>query len=341
MRAEARRLVRAGHDVQVIAPGSKSIRRDEATPSLVVHHVGGSPLFGWPGAVARVKTNPLRLVHALPFVASVRKRIAKVGHVDRAIGHWMIPCGAPLLLDHPAPLEVVAHGADVRLLCALPRSVRHSIITALLDRATRFRFVASSLLQTLRKTLPVSLEERLTRASYVEPAAIELPDVTTKANEIRASNRGSSGGFVVAVGRLIELKRFDLALASAASAHVPIVLVGDGPLREHLEGIARELRVEATFTGLLSRVETLAWIAASRALVHTSRTEGAPTVVREARALGVPVIATVSGDLASWAQTDRGIVLVNPEREAVAAAIVAATESLGTGRQTPSRDQFR
>ncbi len=341
MRAEARRLARTGHEVHVIAPGTNAIRRDQVTPSLVVHHAGGSSLFGWPGIVARVKTNPLRFVHALPFAASVRKHIDLVGRVDRAIGHWMVPCGVPLLLDHPAPLEVVAHGADVRLLCALPRSVRDAIVRALLDRATRFRFVASSLLQTLCQTLPAHLEERLARVSHVEPAAIELPDVTTKMNEIRASNHGNTGGFVVAVGRFIELKRFDLAIASAASANVPIVLVGDGPLRGHLERVAREMRAQATFTGFLSRVDTLAWIAASRALVHTSRAEGAPTVVREARALGVPVIATASGDLASWAQTDRDIVLAFPDRDAVAAAIVATLESPRTNGETPSHHDFR
>jgi teichuronic acid biosynthesis glycosyltransferase TuaC len=341
VRAEARRLARDGHEVHVIAPGPNSTHCDPVAPSVVVHQARGLSLFGWPGAIARAKTNPLRLVHALPFAVSVRKHIEVIGRVDRVIGHWVIPCGVPLLLDHPAPLEVVAHGADVRLLCRLPRPVRNAIVTTLVDRGTRFRFVASSLCQTLKKTLPPLLEERLARASYIEPAVIELPDVTTKANEIRASNQGELRGFVVAVGRFIELKRFELAVVSAASANVPIVLVGDGPLRGHLEHVARTRHVRATFTGLLSRVDTLAWIAASRALVHTSCTEGAPTVVREARALGVPVIATPSGDLAAWAQTDPGIVLVDSERDAIAAAIVAVVESLAISDQTPSHHEFR
>lgn len=341
VRTEARRFACAGHDVHVIAPAPNSITRDSTTPALVVHHAGGSSLFGWPGAAARVKTNPLRLLHALPFAASVRKQIDMVGRVDRVIGHWLIPCGFPLLLDHSAPLEVVAHGADVRLLCALPRPVRHAIVTTLLDRATRLRFVASSLRQTLGRMLPTALDERLVRASYIEPAAIELPDVTTRAHEIRSSKQEETGGFVIAVGRFIKLKRFDLALAAAASANVPIVVVGDGPLRGHLERVAREMRVHATFTGLLSRFDTLAWIAASRALVHTSRAEAAPTVVREARALGIPVIATESGDVAAWTRTDRGIVLVEAERKAIAAAIVALVQNGTTTGQKPSHHDFR
>jgi glycosyltransferase involved in cell wall biosynthesis len=281
------------------------------------------------------------LLHALPFAASVREQIGIVGQVDRAIGHWMIPCGVPLLLKHPAPLEVVAHGADVRLLCALPRSMRCVIVQALLDRATRFRFVASTSLQTLSKTLPSSLATRLENASYVEPAAIEVPDVTTRANEIRASYHAETSGFVVAVGRFIDLKRFELAIASAASANVPIVLVGDGPSREHLERVVWETRARATFTGFLSRTETLAWIAAARVLVHASCAEAAPTVVREARALGVPVVATASGDLASWARTDEGIVLVDPGREAIAEAIVSAMDGRMKRGVSLSHHEFR
>jgi teichuronic acid biosynthesis glycosyltransferase TuaC len=326
VRAEARLLARAGHEVHVVAPlaaSEVSLERDPAVPSLFVHRVGGSALFGWPGAVANIRTNPLRIVHALPFAVVARREITLVGHVDRVIGHWIVPAGMPLLWDHPAALELVAHGADVRLLCALPQPIRATIVTTLLGRGARFRFVASSSLETLARTLPAHVEARLIGASYVEPAAIDLPDVAAMANEVRATHHAEAGGFVVAVGRLIELKRFDLALRAAAAANVPIVLVGDGPMRAHLEEIARETHARATFTGLLPRTETLAWIAASRALVHPSRAEAAPTVVREARALGVPVIATACGDLAEWARRDSGIVIVDPQRDALARAIVS------------------
>jgi teichuronic acid biosynthesis glycosyltransferase TuaC len=52
-------------------------------------------------------------------------------------------------------------------------------------------------------------------------------------------------------------------------------------------------------------------MAAADVLVSASREEGAPTVVREARALGVPVVAVPCGDLATWAAADPGIALVN------------------------------
>ena len=51
-------------------------------------------------------------------------------------------------------------------------------------------------------------------------------------------------------------------------------------------------------------------MAAADYLVSASQLEGASTVVREARALGVRVIATRSGDLGDWAQSDPGIEVV-------------------------------
>ena len=47
------------------------------------------------------------------------------------------------------------------------------------------------------------------------------------------------------------------------------------------------------------------WIRASDLVVSASREEGAPTVVREARALGTPVVTTAAGDLVKWAELDR------------------------------------
>ncbi|HVY44240.1 MAG TPA: glycosyltransferase, partial [Minicystis sp.] len=63
------------------------------------------------------------------------------------------------------------------------------------------------------------------------------------------------------------------------------------------------------------------WVAAADVLLHASAVEGAPTVVREARALGVRVVACPAGDLAAWAAADPGITLAEPTAEALARAV--------------------
>jgi glycosyltransferase involved in cell wall biosynthesis len=88
--------------------------------------------------------------------------------------------------------------------------------------------------------------------------------------------------------------------------HARIAVVGDGPERSELERRFADVR----FVGHVPHSEALSWIAAADVVVSASRDEGAPTVVREARALGVTVVAVPSGDLADWARTDPGLCVV-------------------------------
>ena len=70
------------------------------------------------------------------------------------------------------------------------------------------------------------------------------------------------------------------------------VMVGDGPLREPAEGLARELGVaeRMVFSGWWDDVPGL--LAATTVSVLTSRHEGLPCSVVESLAAGVPVVAT-------------------------------------------------
>lgn len=100
------------------------------------------------------------------------------------------------------------------------------------------------------------------------------------------------------VGRLATNKGIDLFIDAVAAAGVRALIVGDGPLRQHVQsrievenlqntvamhGWAQDSREIAT---LLNR---------SRILVMPSLNEGGPRVVLEALACGVPVVATPVG----------------------------------------------
>jgi glycosyltransferase involved in cell wall biosynthesis len=152
-----------------------------------------------------------------------------------------------------------------------------------------------------RATTP-ELAERAT----VAPCAIELGSAPTREAARRLFGIDGSERLAVVVGRLVPTKRPEIAVAWALDARADrVIVVGDGPLLDELR--ARFPRAE--FTGRRGRAETLAWIAAADLLVSASLHEGAPTAVREARALGVPVLAAPSGDLVDWAARDAGITL--------------------------------
>jgi glycosyltransferase involved in cell wall biosynthesis len=116
----------------------------------------------------------------------------------------------------------------------------------------------------------------------------------------------------VVCARLVRSKRVDLAIREAARHRAALTIIGDGPLRAELEALASGFEPRARFTGQLPRGDALALIAEAHKLVHLSESEGAPTVIREARALGVPVLATPVGDVARWAAKDPGIEIFRP-----------------------------
>ncbi len=91
--------------------------------------------------------------------------------------------------------------------------------------------------------------------------------------------------------RLVPSKRIDVAIEHVGrrTQGGRLIVIGDGPERARLEGLARARGIDVSFMGRLGRRDTLAWIAAADAVLHASRAEGLSTVVREAEALGVRV----------------------------------------------------
>jgi len=113
---------------------------------------------------------------------------------------------------------------------------------------------------------------------------------------------------ILHVARLVEKKgTADLlhafALVRKNIRDAELVVIGDGPLRDSLEGLARELGVQAAvrFFGARGHEETLRELAGARLLCLPSVTaangdqEGLPTVVMEAAAAGKPVVGTRHG----------------------------------------------
>ncbi|GEC08075.1 glycosyl hydrolase [Streptomyces spinoverrucosus] len=96
----------------------------------------------------------------------------------------------------------------------------------------------------------------------------------------------------VAVGRLVEYKRIDLLLRLWERVRPVtggrLVIVGDGPERERLRGLAGP---DVEFTGHVSEAEKHRLLCAAWLLLHPSAVEGWGLVVTEAAARETPTIA--------------------------------------------------
>lgn len=140
-------------------------------------------------------------------------------------------------------------------------------------------------------TISRNTAERLDRFLGLQAEPIYPPPML--ADRLR---QGAAGDYVLAVGRLDEMKRFDLLLSGLAecSSDTRCVLVGDGPQRQQLEGLVTELGLEGRVE-LAGRVEDERLVdlyAGALAVFYAPYDEDYGYVTVEAFKAGKPVITT-------------------------------------------------
>jgi glycosyltransferase involved in cell wall biosynthesis len=301
--AEVRQLCELG-SVTVLAPGRK--RRSLASERVV--GLDGGDAFGFPGALERLRGQPLRWLAAGQFVASAIGWLRRAPEPARLIAHFLLPCGVPIATHGlgagaATELELVIHGSDARLFAQLPLGQRW-LGQALIRARARLRFVSTELYDLVLGNLPAEARAILETRSRVEPCAIDVSSALSRDRARRLLDIPSAGRVAVVVARLVESKRVQVALeACERVVGLESIVVGDGPERD---GLMRRFP-KARFVGHVERPLALAYVAAADVLVSASLHEGAPTVVREARALGTPVVCLEAGDVRSWAAADAGI----------------------------------
>ncbi|MBL8722059.1 MAG: hypothetical protein JNL79_39115 [Myxococcales bacterium] len=273
VRADARARAARGERIIVAAPRGAS----EATsaPGITVVDVPCAELFGTPGAALRARAHPLRIYGLLPWYRAIRRLVLE--HTpDRVVAHWIVPGGLVAARAFDGPVEIVAHGADVRLLEALPFGGR------LVPRR------ANVTLRAVSEGLAARLRALGTLDPIVEPMPLD-DDAIERARQ-RPFTFTAGRPIRVVAGRLIAAKRIERAIDRTAALGGTLVLVGDGPSRAALVAEAGQRRIPLVTTGAVRHEDALRMLAgADEVIAPLSVGEGAPTVVREARALGVKV----------------------------------------------------
>lgn len=140
---------------------------------------------------------------------------------------------------------------------------------------------------------------------------------------------------IVQASRLVEKKGVDLSLRAFAAARPrlgpsELWLVGDGPLRDELGALADRLGLAASvrFVGMLSYREYREMLAHAHLCLQPSRTAsdgdtegGAPTVLLEMYAAGIPVVTTLHADI-PFVATDPDDLVEEEDVDGIADALV-------------------
>jgi glycosyltransferase involved in cell wall biosynthesis len=152
----------------------------------------------------------------------------------------------------------------------------------------------------------------------------------------------------LAIGRLVEQKGFDRAIAAIARLaprhpDVHLTIVGVGELRVPLESLVVELGMQqhVTFGGTVPRDELPARFVESVALVMPSRYEGLPLVALEAAWLRRAVVGTAAPGLdQAVSPGETGLLVDGDDPDALAdamAALITDRNHRSESRPTPRR----
>jgi len=196
------------------------------------------------------------------------------------------------------------------------KDVIHRTATAILSEIFTDSIIAIS------RAVKISLMEAGVPADMIKIIynGIDLSGFNSIEPRLKKDFRLAGSPIIGIVARLVPEKGYVYALKAQAIVlkefpEAQMVIVGDGPLRNKLEDMARELGIagNVVFLGYQDHVESL--IAGFDAFVLPSISEGMGLSLLEAMALGKPVVATEVGGIPEVVKKGVNGLLVPPEDE--------------------------
>jgi glycosyltransferase involved in cell wall biosynthesis len=144
---------------------------------------------------------------------------------------------------------------------------------------------------------------------------------------------------VGSVGRLTEQKGYDLLVRALPDLPgATLVLVGDGPQRGELEGLAAELQVGDRLVITGWRRDARSYLSSFDVFALPSRWEGMPLGILEAMQAGLPVLAADVGSVTEAVEDrETGLVVAPDDLQAVSAGLATLLGDEALRRRMGSR----
>ncbi len=255
--------------------------------------------------------------------------------------HWIVPQGLVASFVRKLmriPLVISVHGSDVFIF-------KKNILRNLLLFATYCADIV-----TVNSSASLKALESIDNKSkkQIIPMGIDISNFSPlRKDEYLKKSLNIQGLFLLAVGRIVEVKGFKYIIESIPEiikrhGDAKLVIIGNGPEKNNLESLARNLGLENSviFLGETQNTELPKYYASADIFIGPSiqtkdgTTEAFGIVFLEALASGVPVITTGVGGIGDIIQNEiNGIVI--PQKES--SAIESAVEKIHTDKNLKSK----
>lgn len=227
-------------------------------------------------------------VASMPFCPEILWRVRDY-RPDLVHLHTPNPLGAAALamLRHHCAVVVEHHSDTVgrrvlKQLCA-------PVVTAAMRRADKVIATSGRYLDSSRELAPYR------EKTVVVPCGINLPEPTLETLAMAEQLRQTwQDRLIVAVGRLVPYKGFDVLINAMCKVNAALLIIGDGPLRARLSsqigslGLSRRVIVKQRVPDIQPYLRA----ASLFAMPSVTRAEAFGLVQVEAMACGTPVINT-------------------------------------------------
>ena len=258
----------------------------------------------------RLARDPVDVIHAQHVkstVPAVRAGLAAgVPVVATVRDYWPVCYWSDLIFDPEATSLCPACTVSMMTKCVLPRAgvasvAAWSVIPYMRAnlRTKRRTLARASAIVAVSSVIARDLVARAPEIAQTPLFTIPNPvDMVALDEAALASPRPLAEPYVLYAGKLAINKGVQFLMKAIADASIrwPLVVVGDGPLKDQLESEARARQIDARFVGWRDRPEVLAWMRHAALLAFPSfGPESLSRVLIEAAGLGVPIAAMDTG----------------------------------------------
>ena len=204
--------------------------------------------------------------------------------------NWMLALASIRLRRQPRLVARYVNLPGLPSSHRLQRTFVVPVVRRLLRRATRHVANSSQLATRVDRYLGFA---HGTVSSINDPTDIES---LVRRGRPKVVSPSDAGHTIVAMGRLVQQKRFDLLLRAmkqvVSDTPARLWIIGDGPLRKRLISLAHELEISESveFLGFLEN--PFSRVCQGSLFVMTSDHEGFPNALLEAQGLGIAAVST-------------------------------------------------
>jgi len=333
-------------EIHILAPHCQGAKKEEIMDGLHIHRFQ----YFWPaklqrlcyegGILPNLKKYFLAKLQVMPFFISeliTLIRIASVKKIEIIHSHWIIPNGllAAIIKKMFRVKHILTiHAGDLALLDKLP--FKKLLARFIVDNTDQITFVSH-----FGKNLFVKIlgqYKKIDKQSSIIPMGIDTKTFSREINSYLRKNKlkVADRKNILFIGRLAEKKGVEyliraVKIVTQSIKKIKIYIVGEGPLKEKLLNLSKELKIEniADFTGPKSGKAKMEFFAMADILVVPSiktefgDVEGIPVVLMEGLTSGKAIVASSVGGIPEIITNNiNGLLVPEKDFQALAQSII-------------------